>query len=80
MPGKGDPNFDKLFRIRPEIDSLLKASKENNAQTREQAIYECMVNIRRNVTNFVICNSEGNNNFIVAVIFIIPIFFNFLTT
>jgi hypothetical protein len=38
MRGKGDPNFDNLYRIRPVINSLLETFKENHAPTREQAI------------------------------------------
>jgi hypothetical protein len=46
IPGKGHPNFDKLYRIRPVINFLLETFKENYAPTREQAIDGRMIKFK----------------------------------
>lgn len=50
MPNRGDPNYeiyDKLYKVRPLLDSLSKTNKDSYNPTREQSVDESMIKFKR---------------------------------
>lgn len=46
MPKKGEPGFDKLYKIRPFIDGLKTKFKQYYSPTKEQSVDESMVKFK----------------------------------
>lgn len=46
MPKRGDPNYDKLYKIRPYLDRLLQTYKSSYLPTRIQSIDESMIRFK----------------------------------
>ena len=45
-PSKADPNFDKLYRVRPFLDTLNKNFEAAYSPTQNQAIDESMIKFK----------------------------------